>query len=241
MVEGRFFSHQGPSEPALGDRGAAAGYHADMGENIGYGTGALATATAMVVAWMNSPPHRANILDRRYRGIGMSVIANAPTGPPTPGASYTTNFGTDAPGAPPPEAPRQASSVTAAVKPKEFRASRSGSTTSPAGPGAQLRYVLTRAATVVFTVRRKLTGRRAGRRCVAPKPANRKARRCVRSRRVGAFTEAGTGGVNVLRFSGRLNGRRLRPGSYLLVVVATDSTGASKPRPLSFRILRARG
>jgi uncharacterized protein YkwD len=242
MVQGRFFSHEGPSEPDLGARGAAADYRDGMGENIGFGTGTLSSAKSMLDAWMDSPPHRANILDPRYRGIGISVIANAPTGPPTPGASYTANFGTATPtGAPPPAAKPRAPSITVAVTPKAFRAAASGPSTSPAGRGARIRYVLNRSANVVFTVRRKVAGRRAGRRCVAPGRAKRTARKCVRTRRVGAFREQGTAGVNVLRFSGRLNGRRLAPGAYLLVAVSTDATGRrSKPRSLSFRILPGR-
>src|SRR3954453_18173394 len=80
MVDGRFFQHQGPGELKLGARGAVAGYVAGMGENIGFGSGTRSTAGGMVDAWMNSSPHRGNILDPRYRGIGMVVIPNAPSG-----------------------------------------------------------------------------------------------------------------------------------------------------------------
>jgi hypothetical protein len=241
MVQERFFEHQGPSELDLGGRGAAAGYHAGMGENIGFGSGVLATAGAMVDAWMNSPPHRKNILDPRYRGIGMSVIANAPTGALTPGASYTTNFGTDEPAGPPPDvagSPKPTVKVTLA--PAAFRAAASGPPSSPAGPGARVAYTLDRPANVVFTVQRTRPGRRARGRCVAPRSANRRARPCLRTLRAGAFRGRGTAGPNVLRFSGRLNGRRLAPGSYRLVVVATDAAGsASPPRSVGFRILRS--
>jgi uncharacterized protein YkwD len=244
MVQERFFEHQGPSEPDLGARGLAAGYPAAMGENLGFGSGALATAGAMVDAWMNSPPHRKNILDPRYRGIGMSVIASAPTGPPAPGATYTTNFGTDEPaGAPPPPAtaPTPTPTVKVTLAPAAFAAAASGAPSSAAGPGARVAYTLDRAASTVFTVQRALPGRRAGRRCVAPKPSNRRGRACARTLRVGAFRQQGSAGVNVLRFSGRLNGRRLAAGAYRLVVVATDAAGnASPPRSLGFRILRTR-
>jgi uncharacterized protein YkwD len=44
---------------------------------------------------MASPVHRANILERRFHTIGIDVIAQKPTpAPPTPGATYTTEFGT---------------------------------------------------------------------------------------------------------------------------------------------------
>ena len=242
MVESRFFAHKGPSEPELGARGASAGYTGGMGENIGYGIGKLATASAMVDAWMNSPPHRENILDPRWRGIGMSVIASSPTGPPTPGASYVTNFGSeDASGSPAAAASPPAPTIRVSVSPSSFPAAASGPPSSPNGPGARVSYVLAKPANVVFTVQRKLTGRRAGRRCVAPRPSNRRARSCVRTRRFGSFREQGVAGTNVLRFSGRVGGRRLAPGRYQLVAVATDATGTrSKPRTLNFRITRGR-
>jgi uncharacterized protein YkwD len=242
MVDGRFFQHQGPGEPELGARGAAAGYVAGMGENIGFGSGTLSTASAMVDAWMNSPPHRANILDPRYRGVGMVVIPNAPSGPPTPGATYTTNFGTDAPGTPPPAASAPVPTVAVTLAPRAFRAAASGPSTSPTGAGMKVSYTLTRTANVVFTVERRLAGRRAGKRCVALKPANRRARPCPRTRRVGSFRQQGLPGPNALRFRGRIAGRRLAAGSYQLRVVATDVAGVvSRPRVVSFRILRGRG
>jgi|GEM_PF-754851 len=261
MVRGRFFAHQGPAEPELGARGASAGYTAGMGENIGYGVGALSNATAMVDAWMNSPPHRANILDPRYRGIGMIVAANSPTGPLAPGATYTTNFGTEAPGAGGPSGTSGTSGasgsgsgsgtgsglvpkpgVTAKLSPTAIAAAASGPASATSGPGIGVSYSLTRSANVVFTVQRKTAGRRAGKRCVASKPANRRARRCVRTLKLGSFRDQGAVGDNIIRFRGRLNGRKLAPGAYQLVVVATDSTRASSaPRTLSFRIVRGAG
>ena len=64
---------------------------------------------------------------------------------------------------------------------------------------------------------------------------------CVRTRRFGSFREQGTAGANVVVFRGRVGGRRLAPGRYQLVAVATDESGkASKPQTKSFRILRGR-
>jgi uncharacterized protein YkwD len=242
MIAGRFFSHQGPGEPDLFRRGAAAGYLDGMGENIGFGTLNFSTASSIVDAWMNSPPHRANILDPRFRGIGISVVPNAPIGPPTPGAAYTANFGTALPaGAPPPPPAGTGPAVKASMAPKAFRAALSGPASSPTGAGARVSYTLTRPANVVFTVQRRGVGRRAGLRCVALTPRNRRAKPCLRTLRLGSFREQGTAGANVLRFRGRINGRRLAPGAYQLVVVATDASRVkSKPRTISFRILRGR-
>jgi uncharacterized protein YkwD len=44
------------------------------GENIAFG---YATAAAVMQAWMNSPGHRANILNPNFTEIGVGVVANA--------------------------------------------------------------------------------------------------------------------------------------------------------------------
>ncbi|MBS1679511.1 MAG: hypothetical protein JST08_19225 [Actinobacteria bacterium] len=44
------------------------------GENIGWGTGALAGVRSIFIAWMHSPEHRANILGRYSQfGVGLEV------------------------------------------------------------------------------------------------------------------------------------------------------------------------
>ena len=49
-----------------------------VGENLAWGTGVLATPRATVRAWMHSPDHRANLLDRRFADVGIGVAAGAP-------------------------------------------------------------------------------------------------------------------------------------------------------------------
>lgn len=71
MVETGEFSHvikgKGPA-----DRAKAAGYkYSRIGENIAYGT-ALTPKGAMKM-WMNSDGHRANILKKGYREIGVGI------------------------------------------------------------------------------------------------------------------------------------------------------------------------
>ncbi len=96
MLREHFLAHQGPGEPPLGARFHKVRYRGGGGENIGVGSGLpYATPRSMVVAWMNSPVHRANILERSFRTIGISVVAQKPVPPPpVPGASYVTEFGT---------------------------------------------------------------------------------------------------------------------------------------------------
>jgi uncharacterized protein YkwD len=65
-----------------------------LGENIAWGTQQLATPAMIFAEWMHSPPHVANILSKRYRRIGIGIVAGAPADNVGPGAAtYTTDFG----------------------------------------------------------------------------------------------------------------------------------------------------
>jgi len=58
------------------DRAREAGYdYAKVGENIGVGEKGAPLEDA-VKGWMDSPPHRANILNRRFREIGVGIARN---------------------------------------------------------------------------------------------------------------------------------------------------------------------
>jgi hypothetical protein len=76
MVALRFFDHVAPDGSVLEDRVAATGYAAaSLGEDIGEGAGVDATSAAAIVAmWMDSAPHRANILDPGFRDAGVGVV-----------------------------------------------------------------------------------------------------------------------------------------------------------------------
>jgi uncharacterized protein YkwD len=65
----------GVAEPTLQSRAAAAGYnYAWLGENIAFG---YPDAASVVAAWMNSPEHRANILNPNYTDIGVGFAWNS--------------------------------------------------------------------------------------------------------------------------------------------------------------------
>jgi uncharacterized protein YkwD len=64
-----------------------------VGENIAWGSQRLGTPEAIVRAWMNSPPHRANILSRSFREIGIGVSRGAPVAGVQDGVTYATDFG----------------------------------------------------------------------------------------------------------------------------------------------------
>jgi uncharacterized protein YkwD len=60
-------------------------------QNIGWGTGGLATPLGVVAEWMQSPPHRQIILTGGYRDVGAGVAPVAPSSVTheKPGATYT--------------------------------------------------------------------------------------------------------------------------------------------------------
>lgn len=96
MVRHRYFAHESRSGAPFTARIARTGWTRSrhryvLGENIGWGSGDLATPRAMVRGWMLSAPHRANILDRRYRAVGVGVAFGIPVG--GSGATYSTDFG----------------------------------------------------------------------------------------------------------------------------------------------------
>jgi uncharacterized protein YkwD len=99
MVAGRYFSHDAPDGDDMVDRIIRTGYARgaagwSLGENIAYGTASLATAAQIHRAWMRSPGHRANILRRQFREIGIGIALGAPVeAHGQAGATYTADFG----------------------------------------------------------------------------------------------------------------------------------------------------
>jgi uncharacterized protein YkwD len=96
MVRHRYFAHDSRDGRSPFDRMRATHYVPRnaawwLGENIGWGSGTLSEPAAMVRAWMHSPAHRANILSRHFRDIGIGIAPGAPVG--GRGATYTTDFG----------------------------------------------------------------------------------------------------------------------------------------------------
>jgi hypothetical protein len=93
---------------------------------------------------------------------------------------------------------------------------------------------------VTFTVKRVLPGRRVGRACLRPTRARRFRPRCLRRVPViGSFSRVSGAGLNGLRWSGRIGGRRLLPGAYELNARAVDLARNRSPlRVRAFRIVR---
>ena len=72
MFELQYFEHESPSGNGPGDLARNAGYeYLLVGENLALGN--YASGAVLVEAWMNSPGHRANILNNKYTEIGVAV------------------------------------------------------------------------------------------------------------------------------------------------------------------------
>jgi uncharacterized protein YkwD len=97
MVRRQYFAHESPEGRDVVDRLTRVGYIATgwwmVGENLGWGTEELASPQRMTMAWMHSPAHRSNILDRGYRELGIAVVLGVPTAGGGLGATYVTEFG----------------------------------------------------------------------------------------------------------------------------------------------------
>jgi len=83
MISEGYFEHTSPSGLTFIDRIDDTGYmHGarswQVGENLVWGTGPLSTPLALVAAWMNSPPHRENLLGPAFREIGIAAVAGTP-------------------------------------------------------------------------------------------------------------------------------------------------------------------
>ncbi|MFE6041109.1 sigma-70 family RNA polymerase sigma factor [Streptomyces sp. NPDC056452] len=85
MVSRDYFSHTSPDGSDPGDRITAAGYRwSTYGENIAKGQSSPA---AVMDSWMNSPGHRANILNCAFKEIGVGRVDSSG------GPVWTQNFG----------------------------------------------------------------------------------------------------------------------------------------------------
>ena len=169
MVEKSYFAHEGKDGSTVRSRISSTGYIPSsgrwvIGENLAWGTGALATPKSIVNAWMNSPGHRANVLHADYREIGFGIVLGNPSGQAAgAGATYATAFGVvGEPDANAPAAPR-----------------RSGSDSSPASSPS------TRVAGTRQASKKAKKGKRSARRSKASRLKAKRARAALlRAKRV---------------------------------------------------------
>ena len=97
MVRAQYFEHTSPTGRTMVDRILAARCVREdqgwaLGENLEWGTGSLASPRGAMDASLRSPGHRANILRRSFRELGVGVVIGVPVSDAV-GATYTVDFG----------------------------------------------------------------------------------------------------------------------------------------------------
>ena len=103
--------------------------------------------------------------------------------------------------------------------------------------GTKVNYTLADPATTRFNVERRKAGRRVGGKC-RKRTARNSGRKKCNLRLKGTFKHKGAQGANSFRFTGRLKGRKLKPGSYNLVAWTKGEDGKkSKAKRHRFKIL----
>ena len=131
------------------------------------------------------------------------------------------------------------------VSPRTFKAATRGPSTLPLRPrsklGTVVSYMLNRVATVRFNVERLLPGRTTKQgaqiHCAAPARHNRKDPRCTRIVVLrGSFMLNGKAGKNAFQFTGRLAGKGLARGNYVLVASPSADATAGTIAKIAFRV-----
>ena len=137
-----------------------------------------------------------------------------------------------------------------------------GDSTLFPGDGTSFSFNSSEAGVAVLTIQKRVKGMRVRirgrRRCVPQTRARLRAlrrsagsdaafrrrlrrSRCTAYKRIGSIRQTVSPGRNTIRFSGRIAGRRLRPGRYRALLVITDTAGnVSRVERINFRVLRRR-
>jgi hypothetical protein len=125
------------------------------------------------------------------------------------------------------------------ITPSKFPGAKAGGSTAGAS-GAAVTYSLNVTASVRFTATQMVNGRAVHGKCVASTRSTRRKPPCTSTKSVsGSFVVAGSAGRNSFRFTGRIGGRALMPGKYVLIATPTDAAHRSGPAVTAkFRIVR---
>lgn len=94
MLSFNYFDHARDGGPEFADRILRFGYASkasgyEIGENIAWASSSIATPKKMVKLWMDSPPHRENILTKSFRDQAVGAIWSESL----PGGAYAESNG----------------------------------------------------------------------------------------------------------------------------------------------------
>lgn len=131
------------------------------------------------------------------------------------------------------EPPDQTAKLTnLTVSPNKFKVGKSSTALiakkKKTPTGTTFKFTLDKPATVFLDIRQKLAGKKSGTKCKKPTKKLRKKKNCTRTVSKGTLRRLGVTGANSVKFSGRLNKTKLKPGKYEVWVTAfTTADGPS--------------
>lgn len=103
--------------------------------------------------------------------------------------------------------------------------------------GTIFSFALDQPARARLTFTQQVGGRKVNGRCVARTGKNSGKPSCKRTVSAGALSFNGHSGTNKVAFQGRISrSKKLKPGSYTLLITAANAGGRSAPKHLSFTI-----
>lgn len=162
----------------------------------------------------------------------LNGISLPPGGPTTPSAQPPSTTGPS----------QQPPSITAVHQSQSIW--REGSALAHASAkktlpvGTTFSFSLNESATVTFQFSQSASGRKVRETCLAQTRKNKKDQSCTRTVLAGTLTFAAHWGENKVHFEGPISKhKKLKPGSYTLLVTAAASGNHSAPRTLHFTIV----
>jgi hypothetical protein len=109
----------------------------------------------------------------------------------------------------------------------------------PPPVGTTFSFKLNTPATLKLTFAEQLKGRKVKHKCVAQTKHNQHDRSCKLSRSAGTLTLRGHAGTDKISFQGRVSKhKKLAPGTYVLTIAASNASGKSRGRTVTFTIVR---
>jgi hypothetical protein len=128
-----------------------------------------------------------------------------------------------------------------ALRPSSFRPAPSGASiaTAKRRTGTTVSYSDSLSSQTTFTISRTQPGVRSGKRCIhKPRHPARGQKACTRTLTLGTFSRADKAGANTFHFTGRVNGRALKLGTYALTAQPRAGGKVGKAASAGFHVIR---